>query len=73
MGRIVSASWGPGASTYTISIPLCIAASCHGAGLQLYRKRIGICLCYQQQAGIQCCHEAGWLEEADWLPALSNT
>ena len=86
MGQIVSARWrfgttSPGASTYTKSIPLGIAVSCHGGassyikyvyesafvtsskpesrvvmkqvGFQLYRTRIGICLSYQQQAGIQ--------------------
>ena len=33
----------------------------------IYRTRIGICLCCQQHSGIQSCHGACW------LPALSNT
>ena len=33
----------------------------------IYRTRIGVCLCYKQQSGIQSCHGACW------LPALSNT
>ena len=44
----------PGARTCTISIPLAIAGSLTGeVGFQLYRTRTGICLSYQQQAGIQ--------------------
>ena len=57
MRRIVSAIWrfcrtSPGACTYLISIPLAIAGSkcCHGTG---WLPALGICLSYQQQAGIQ--------------------
>ena len=56
MGRIVSLRWrfgttSPGACTYTMSVPLTIAESCHGeVGFPLYQTRIGIYLSYQQQA-----------------------
>ena len=72
IGRIVSARWSfgttsPGASTYTISIPLAIIGSCHGeVGFQLYRTGIGICLSYQQQGGIQGCHN----DEQEYITTL---
>ena len=52
--RLRFGTMSPGACTHTISIPLATAGSCHGdVGFQLYRTRIGICLSYQQPAGIQ--------------------
>ena len=73
MGWIDSARWHFGTTfcTYTISIPLAIAKSCHGdwlpALLNTYRN-----LPFLPAASRNPGHTASY-HEAGWLPAVSNT